>query len=262
VPDLSLRVSAGQVFDLTSDAQGQIVLPEIQAGGVSVEIKPTAATLDYHPVSAAVTVGDDKTETFVMVPYQQTSSPLLNGVSVLSFLKTFSFSAKPPYLLQKWRQSPIKVFIPELVNSNGVDYQAQSVAALEHWNARTGATIFQQVDSPPADGITVFFVPDGEIDGVAFATVDVDVDGHPESGHIDMVDNGADPVIVYRVMLHELGHTIRLDHLQNREFIMFSSQPLPSDISDDEALAVRLHAGLPVSFDLRNYNDDAPPYAR
>jgi len=64
-------------------------------------------------------------------------------------------------------------------------------------------------------------------------------------------------LVIYKVFLHELGHTISLGHTDDRSFIMFAGQPLPGDVSDDEARVVRLHASLPVRIDMAIYDENA-----
>jgi hypothetical protein len=57
--------------------------------------------------------------------------------------------------------------------------------------------------------------------------------------------------------MHELGHTIPLVHLP-AGFIMFGSQPLPPDISDDEVTMVKLFLALPNGTNLDNYDSPLP----
>jgi hypothetical protein len=57
--------------------------------------------------------------------------------------------------------------------------------------------------------------------------------------------------------MHELGHTIPLLHLP-AGFIMYGSQPLPSDISDDEVTMVKLLLALPNGTVLDRYNSTPP----
>jgi hypothetical protein len=85
----------------------------------------------------------------------------------------------------------------------------------------------------------------------------LDADGYPNHDRIRIVDDMADGARLCEIFLHELGHTIPLVHLP-QGFIMFGSQPLPHDISDDEVTMVRLLVGLPNGTVLDNY-DEAPP---
>jgi hypothetical protein len=72
-----------------------------------------------------------------------------------------------------------------------------------------------------------------------------------------VVDDLADGPKLYEIFMHELGHTIPLVHLP-AGFIMYGSQPLPNDISDDEVTMVQLLAALPNGTVLDEY-DQTPP---
>jgi hypothetical protein len=84
-----------------------------------------------------------------------------------------------------------------------------------------------------------------------------DDEGFPLLDRIRIVDEFSDPVRLYRIMLHELGHTIRLGHLP-AGFIMFAGQPLPDDITDDEVAVVRLLLALPAGLELLKYDVASP----
>jgi hypothetical protein len=72
------------------------------------------------------------------------------------------------------------------------------------------------------------------------------------------VSEASNAQVVYKVFLHEFGHTIPLGHTDDMSFIMFVGQPLPGDISDDEARVVQLHASLPVRIDMAIYDENSP----
>jgi hypothetical protein len=95
---------------------------------------------------------------------------------------------------------------------------------------------------------------------IAITNHDIGADLHPIRATIDVVDdfNTAHADNLYRVMLHEFGHTIRLGHSGLREFIMYAGQPLPADIADDEAEVVILHHSLPTRVDMSIYEDAIP----
>ena len=83
-------------------------------------------------------------------------------------------------------------------------------------------------------------------------------DLHPIQDEVLVVNDFPDAGFLFRVMLHEFGHTIRFRHLSDPAFIMYSGQPLPDRISDDEAAAAVLHQSLPVRVDLGNYGERSP----
>jgi hypothetical protein len=63
---------------------------------------------------------------------------------------------------------------------------------------------------------------------------------------------------LYRIFLHEMGHTIRLNHLGLGRYIMWGSQPLPADIHAEEAMAVQIYVAMPNDFDIDPYDSTSP----
>jgi len=95
----------------------------------------------------------------------------------------------------------------------------------------------------------------GTVNGVTEYTFDAG--GYPLHDRIKVVDDFADGERLYSIFLHEIGHTIPLGHLP-AGFIMYGSQPLPTDITDDEADLVRLMVALPNGTVLDTYDVEAP----
>jgi len=84
-----------------------------------------------------------------------------------------------------------------------------------------------------------------------------DANGYPHHDRIRIVDDITDESRLYPIMMHELGHTIPLGHLP-AGFIMYSGQPLPLDITDDEIAVVKLLLAVPNGILLDKY-DGSPP---
>ena len=84
-----------------------------------------------------------------------------------------------------------------------------------------------------------------------------DDDGFPERDVVQILDAFIDETKLHQVLLHELGHTIRLNHLP-AGFIMYAGQPLPNDITNDEVLCVQLHTALPNGINLGIYEVASP----
>jgi hypothetical protein len=68
------------------------------------------------------------------------------------------------------------------------------------------------------------------------------------------VNTFSDPVTLHIVMLHELGHTIRLWHLP-AGFLMYGGQPLPGDPTGEEVWLVRVLHGMDDRTDLSIYQE-------
>jgi hypothetical protein len=259
IEGLAVRLASGPHFNLATDANGEFMMDDLLPGGASVEIRTGSAIPDYHRLSQVFILRGDTTHTFVMVPFQQTVAPQLGGMSLLQFLKMLTETYPPQSLLTKWHNYPVPVYIPDFVNENGVDYATLARQAGQRWMDRSGKALFTFVDSKPDTGIVLAFKSQADMApliGVTHHTVGTDL--HPIRDEIWIVNNaqpsGAD--FIYKVMLHEFGHTIRYGHLNDRAFIMFGSQPLPDDISDDEASATALHYGLPTRVDMAIYDTE------
>jgi hypothetical protein len=254
---LTVRVTAGALYNLTTDANGSFSQDDVVPGAVHVRIEKGTAG-EYHLLRQPFVIEDDFSHEFVMVPFQPTSlSP--SGGNVLRLLKILTLTDSGSTVLAKWRSLPVPVHLPAYVNANGVDYQALGIQALERWNERSGVTLFEFSDTPPDTGVVVRYRLRQDMNGnTAITGHDFDADNHPIRGTIDIVDDFTASGNCYRVLLHEIGHTIRFSHMNTGEYIMYGGKPLPDDISDDEADAARLHAGLPVRVDMTIYSEATP----
>ena len=81
---------------------------------------------------------------------------------------------------------------------------------------------------------------------------------HPLRDDIEIVNDFVTVEDLYRVMMHELGHTIHFGHLGYQEFIMYIGGNLPADISNDEAEAVKLLVSLPSRINMAIYDESSP----
>ena len=150
------------------------------------------------------------------------------------------------------------IHVPVFTNSNGVDYEALVLVAIARWETRTGCDLFRVVGSVPATGIEFRYLP-REVMGIQNAITEHinDTEQFPLRDIVRVLDEFADVEKLTLILLHELGHTIRLNHLPSG-FIMFGGQPLPADITDDEVLAVQLHTALPNGIDMSIYDFTEP----
>jgi hypothetical protein len=257
IEGLAVRLASGTQFNLATDENGEFARDDLLPGGSAVVIKTGAAASDYHQLSQIFYLAGDSTHTFVMIPFQQTVAPELGGISILQFLKTLTETLPPNTHLAKWQSYPVPVYIPTYVNDNGVDYGAMSRAAAQRWMDRSGKPLFRFVDSKPDTGIVLAYKPPEDMHGLIGVTQHtVGADSHPILDEIRILNN-VEPTgaaFLYKVILHEFGHTIRFGHIDDRAFIMHGGQPLPDDISDDEANAVILHYGLPTRVDMAIYD--------
>jgi hypothetical protein len=126
---------------------------------------------------------------------------------------------------------------------------------MERWNELTGVALFHLVDAPPESGVTMRFRPPSEMGiQVGYAVHTNTADGAPLLSAIHIVDTFTNLIALRRTMLHELGHTIRLEHLP-AGFLMFGGQPLPDDPTADEVWVVQIMHALPDRADLSIYHE-------
>ncbi len=242
-----VELSAARVRTVPTDSGGIARFDDVAAGAAIVRIDEAA----WHRVIARAALTGDTSLSFVLVPV----TPLPGGAfgSVLGGVMSTSDDVGIDGVLRRWRRRPVDVYVPADTNAAGVDYGAEARAALARWNARTGLGLFRPVATPPDTGVVLHYDPPAQMNGQnGFMVPTLDAAGFPVRGDIHVVDTFADRERLYRILLHELGHTIRLGHLP-AGFIMYAGQPLPPDITDAEVEIVRLHEALPNGTDLSVY---------
>jgi hypothetical protein len=294
VEGLSATLSTGEAWVYTTDAAGGFSHQgELDGGVTHVDIRSGALAATWHTMNQSFTLEDDSVHTFFMIPVEtvgaswapnllalfnrlvstlpyaaetagssgttENSEPTSKTETVGTAAATLSAAAPAPRILAKWRHRPVACYIPPFVNTNGVDYEAQAKLAATRWMEKTGEPLFVFVDSPPDTGVVVAYKSRSEMGGgIAFTRHHPGADRHPVMDEIWIIDEATNPLVIYKVFLHEFGHTIPLGHTDDREFIMFVAQPLPGDISDDEARVVQLLESLPVRIDMSIYDENSP----
>lgn len=256
IEGLEVLVTSSRPYLTSTDATGTAGVGDISSGTLGVRIRTGTASLPYQTFEETFPVSGDSALTVPMIPFVPTDSPLFE--STLDLLLAALIRAGSTPVLKKWYSYPIPYNPPAFVNTYGIDYQALARQAAQRWNQRTGLPIFTEVASPPSVGVTMAFLPPAQMNGQNGITLYTsDANGYPLQDAIRIVDNFSDAAKLYTIMMHELGHTIRLGHLP-AGFIMYAGQPLPNDITDDEVRMVQLMMALPNGIDLTPY-DASPP---
>jgi hypothetical protein len=263
IEGLDVQVSAGPAVFLVTDSEGRFSVDDVRPGATSVEITTgsTTAVYPYHRLNQVFIVERDSTHTFGMVQARPTTAPELGGISLLEFFKELTETVDSPTLLAKWHSYPVPCYIPPFINTKGVDYGTITQTAAQRWMDVTGIQLFTFVSSRPDTGVAIVYKPWAEISPLsAFTKHNVGADSHPILDEIAVRDDipPASESFLYRVMLHELGHTIRFGHLNLNNFIMYAGQPLPPDIHEDERAAAVLHQALPTRVDMAIYDSSFP----
>jgi hypothetical protein len=193
---------------------------------------------------------------FLMIEYEQTEIP--SGNNLLWLFAHAADISLSNTTFKKWRDYPLKCYIPAFVN-NGLDFEDAAKQAANHWMDRTGLQIFTFVDSPPDTGVTIAFKPRGEMGGhIGITHHTNDSQGYPLKDDIAIVDDFRDWHGLWVTALHELGHTIRLSHLPAGYLMNASQQDMAHDITNDEVKLVQLYMALPNSLDMAPYDPSDP----
>jgi hypothetical protein len=252
---MDATVTTPAATHFVTGADGRLVFSDVTADSVTVTATGGSAGA-YHAWSASFAITGDVSRVIPMIKFEQPESPLY--ASILALLKDAIFSPGGKRVIRRWHNYPALFYSRDFVNTNALDYTALLQQAAERWNTRLGFQMFAVTDADPATGILVEFLSRstmGTVNGVT--EYSPGADGYPQHDRIRVVDDLADGPKLYEIFMHELGHTIPLVHLP-AGFIMYGSQPLPNDISDDEVTMVQLLVALPNGTVLDEY-DQTPP---
>jgi hypothetical protein len=258
IEGLEIVVTARHVHRLLTDAAGRAAFGDLSSGSVNLSIGSYPSGPLYHNISETFVLGDDDVITsYPMIEYEPISAGGYENLMQLFIDGATGVSQNR--VLKKYKVLPVPVYIPTFTNSHGIDYGARTREAIERWELRSGVDLFVEVGAPPATGVEYRFLPPEQMGGQNGITVrEQDAEGYPLTDVIKIITTMFDEALLYKILLHEAGHSIRLNHLPSG-FIMYASHPLPDDITDEEANVVRLHAALPNDFDLSGYDVNAPP---
>lgn len=234
-------------------ADGCFQIENIPPGPVDFVFRSTDAVHRYFEVTGSMLLLTDVTLGYGMIPFRQ--STVVPTMTMLTLLKA-AVGYGGSSVVSKWPALPVPVCAPELVNSSGVDYAALTTEAVVRWNEAAGAPIMAVVDTIPDRGVVMNYHPKAEMEPqVGFTVHSNDDAGKPLRDDINLINDFINSDVAYRVILHELGHTIRFGHLPSSGFIMYGAQPLPTDISDDEEWLLKVYEALPDGTNLEFYWD-------
>jgi hypothetical protein len=256
IAGLDASITTRTTDHLVTGTDGRLYLPDVGGGTVGVLLSRGSAATAYHTFSAVFPLSSDISQVFPIIPFQDPESDLY--ASILALLRDGLFSPGGERVIRRWHSYPVSFYARDFVNVNGLDYRALLQQAADRWNTRLGFQMFVPTVADPPTGILVEFLPRstmGSVNGVT--EYSPDADGYPVHDRIRIVDDMTDGPRLYSIFMHELGHTIPLVHLPVG-FIMYGSQPLPDDITDDEVTMVQLLLALPNGTILDRY-DPSPP---
>ncbi len=255
VEGIEVTVTESRVHKVYTDPSGFFQLDDLASGRINIAMRSGESGILFHNYDLATDLSDKITGDHPVVAYTPTDNPL--GQNLLKLCVQAAGLTSWNRSLKKWYSYPIDVYVAPLVNDQGLDYGDSGRRAAQQWNDRTGLAIFNVVDTPPENGIEVIFKTREEIEPqIGYAHIDQDDDGYPVGGYIHIIDDLGEEKL-WSILLHELGHTLRLAHLP-RGYLMYASVPLPDHITDDEVKLVQLFMALPNGIDLSLYNTSPP----
>ncbi len=272
---LHFETGSGGIMTQASGADGSFDQGPFSSAD-SVRVKAVAIDPDYYTFTSAYRHAADQTEPLaitMLYQYGADASCNANGGDFLAYLRymTGTDSRDGPGILHKWRTYPVRVFIPDLVRDDGVDFGALCLQALEFWNDTVGEDLLARVDEEAAADVIVDFVaqglfnhgqvelldPQGSLGAVTPRLMGLDIDA-------SLVGEGSVETgpAVEGVCLHEFGHVLGLYRhsscdgyrLMNDGNGVFAFQPENSQpIADDEINAIRALRNLDDGVDLAGY---------
>lgn len=258
---LSVAVLSGQIFRLETRADGSFEKDDLMKD-LYVNVTSGFTPFPYHEYTQQMRLHGDSLQSICMIPQRSTQTGEYHSLLRLFKVLTRTTSSDLSSILRKWKRMPVKCYIPPFVNEHGLDYGAVARQAAEHWMTASGWELFSFVDARPDTGIAFEYRTSAEMGNLSGVTKYKNGDDLlPLFDTIALVDGITDAVFLYRVCLHELGHTIRLGHVYTGDYIMYAGQPLPGDISKDELAVLELLRALPNNLDMDMY-DDSPAAAR
>ncbi len=249
----------GEIFSryLPTNAAGEFELTDLRPQRITVLLRNDPAAPQYFDLREEFEFTEDAEQLFVVIPHAM--SERYPALSMLTLFRQATVTYQAEFsVLRRWKQLPVPLYIPEYTNTSGLDYRAFAVEAANRWMELTGIELWEIVDEPAAWGTAIAIKTIEEMQPLVGVTHhEQDADGYPLRSDIDIVNSIPIAVRLRQVLMHELGHTIRVAHLP-RGFLMFAGQPLPDDPLPDEVLMVRLIHGLNNPTEMKVYREVTP----
>lgn len=259
IEGLAITLATGGLRHTSTGPDGRYAITDLAAGAAAITIASGSSDIPYHTLQYNFELIEDVQRTDYIIPVLPTESTLFDNFLTFFKLLTKSNEASGSTVIKSWKYRPVKCYIPVFVNSKGVDYGHETLKAAQRWMDKSETSLFLFVDQPPDTGIVIRYKSRSQM-GIQIAVTHHirSTDGHPLLDYIDVVNDFSNPDDLYRVMMHELGHTIHFGHLPFQEFIMFMGGNLTADISTDEADAVKLLVSLPSRINMAIYDESYP----
>jgi hypothetical protein len=235
-----------------TDADGRWTLDDLTPGSSRLRIGSSA----YAPVEIEFILASDRVFIHQLIP--QRSSDVIPSLTRLTLFKEALGLSSGRTVLRKWTAFPLKAYVPEFTSEGGLDYHAAALAAMDRWSELVGESLFAPVaEVTGAEVVLSFETPEQMGIQTGVTSYENTPDGHPKRSLIRVVNVIENPPVLRRVLLHELGHSLRLRHMPSG-FLMYGSHPLPDDPTDDEIWIVRLLLAIDDLTNMEIYPESTP----
>jgi len=259
IQGLTVRLTTGGIHQTVTDPGGGFFFTDLAGGAAAITVTAGSTDPQYHTLQYDFQLTDNIQKIEYMIPFFEHEFDHFENFLMFFKAITGALQSGTLQVIKSWKHRPVKCYIPDYVNANGVDYGFELRRAAQRWMDKSGFELFAFVDEPPDTGIAFHYKSRSSMGiQIAITRHTLGSDGHPMIDDIDVVTDFISSDRLYIVGMHELGHTIHLAHLPYQDYIMYHGAALPSDITDDEAKAAKLLASLPPLIDFSAYDESNP----
>ena len=238
-----------------ADESGAFVFAEMPSitGRVNVTEDDDNAILGTHrDYDAAYTVVHNDVLDLFLFPNLSLTTPFYPSF-YLFFRALTDTRGIPPETEQRRWELPIDLYVPGFVH-NGLDYRQTIQDAASSLDAVIGRQVFNFVDTPPEIGVTIRYRDDIMFDN--FGVDEWSADWYPLQATIEHRTgySSTTQIELTKVSLHELGHSLGLNHSVDSNHIMVGGQsPAVPFFSLEEQAVLQAHYNIPRGMDTRSF---------